>query len=102
LTLICTASVELLISCVLELFANSRLQNEERNKIVKHADRPWLNCPFNKVLALMPRAEFRYCLDHVLFLHLERSQVDGKGKEKKNISYITFILLFIISSVSKM
>jgi hypothetical protein len=34
----------------------------------------------------MPRAEFRYCLDHVLFLHLERSQVDGKGKEKNDLS----------------
>ena len=50
----------------------------------------------------MPRAEFRYCLDHVLFLHLERSQVDGKGKEKNKIfRKLLLFSVFIVSSVSK-
>jgi hypothetical protein len=48
----------------------------------------------------MPRAEFRYCLDHVLFLHLERSQVDGKGKEKNKIFRKLLLSSFLSSHQS--
>jgi hypothetical protein len=47
----------------------------------------------------MPGAEFRYCLDHVLFLHLERSEVDGKGKEKFNLCKSLLFCFFCLQNV---